>query len=867
MTLFELMVLLKLDRSEFNRDLEQTRDDSESTLKKIGGGATAAAKTLAPLSKVTMDIGKQILNTGMEFDAGLAKVQAISGATGDEMARVREEALKMAEGSVFTTGQVTEALTYMGMAGWRADEMIAGLPGILSLAAASGEDLGTTSDIVTDALTALGESEDRAGRLADVMATASSRSNTNVAMMGETFKYVAPMAGTLGYSMEDLALAIGLMANSGIKSSQAGTSLRMILTRMAKQPKEAAQAMKMLGVSLDDGQGNMLSFRDVMLQLRDAMHNKLQISSEELTEALADLDAQLENGEITETEYNKALETLNKRAFGASEAIMVATAAQLGGTNALSGLMAIINASDEDFNELANAIDGSSEAMARLEDGSIVPLSQALEEGSTVIEEYNGMADAMAGTMLNSTQGSMQLLQSKLDVLFTQLSTMIIPVMDKVIGVLTKAVDWVSGLDDGTKQMLVTAGTVIAFAAPILGIVGTIANGLSGLSSVISMVSGVLPGLGSGFSNLTGILSGVSASTLAMVGGFALAITEILGGIQQLTEAHAVYEEAFNAHQNEMNTALTEYARLYNEKGKEVADQWAAMVYQIDTTGMNLEQAQAALANEVEHNWDGVPQGMWEGFKQGFDHYFGSNGVGLIQFGKDVWGGFVNGVKGLLGINSPSTVFNDIGSNTIAGFLNGVQNAWGNITSFFSNAFNNLINSATTWGSHLASGIANGINSAIGFVQNAASSIASAISNLLHFSRPEEGPLREYETWMPDFISGLANGINENAYKIHDAMTGVAESMADPFADFDGNVTAISQYGPGVTSQGFIGTDAASSSDGSFGRMEAILQQILVYIQHTGVYLDSGALVGQLKGQIDNALGEMSDTYRREVAY
>ena len=194
----------------------------------------------------------------------MSKVAAISGATGDDLKALTDKAKEMGATTKFSASESADALQYMAMAGWKTDDMLSGLEGIMNLAAASGEDLATTSDIVTDALTAFGLTAEDSTHFADILAQASANANTNVGMMGETFKYVAPVAGALGYSAEDTALAIGLMANSGIKASQAGTSLRSIMSRMAKPTKEVQNAMNKLGVSLTDSSGNMKTLNELM---------------------------------------------------------------------------------------------------------------------------------------------------------------------------------------------------------------------------------------------------------------------------------------------------------------------------------------------------------------------------------------------------------------------------------------------------------------------------------------------------------------------------------------------------------------------------------------------------------------------------
>ena len=284
----------------------------------------------------------------------MSEVAAISGATGKDLEALTAKAKEMGATTKFSATESAEALKYMAMAGWDTDKMLSGLPGVMNLAAASGENLGTVSDIVTDAMTAFGLSADKAGHFADVLAQASSKSNTNVGMMGETFKYVAPVAGALGYSAEDAAVAIGLMANSGIKGSQAGTALRSTLSRLAKPTDEVEAAMEDLGISLTDSEGNMKSLGDVMQDMRKGFKN--------LTK---DQQAQY--------------------------------AASIAGQEGMSGLLAIVNASDEDFNTLTEAIqnsDGAAQSMAdTMQDnlkGAVTIAKSALEGlGITVYEEIS----------------------------------------------------------------------------------------------------------------------------------------------------------------------------------------------------------------------------------------------------------------------------------------------------------------------------------------------------------------------------------------------------------------------------------------------------------------------------------------------
>lgn len=387
------------------------------------------ANVLAAAITKLKELATEALTVGKAFDTSMSKVKAISGAAGEEYDQLREKAKEMGSQTKFTATQAADAFSYMAMAGWKTEDMLDGIDGVISLAAASGADLATTSDIVTDALTAMGYSAEDAGHLADVMAAAAANSNTNVQLMGETFKYAAPLVGAMGYSMEDTAVAIGLMANAGVKGTQAGTALRGIMTRLVSPTKQSSEAMSALGIEIEktntDGTKSMKSLGEVMNDLRDIFGN-IQMPVEEFNEELKKLEAQqetynaqLEAGEITEKKYEKLTgelaksETeLMKRAYGSEGALKGQYAAMLAGKNALSGFLAIVNASDEDFAKLTTAINNS-----------------------------DGAAQSMADTMLDNLGGDMTLLQSKVESVQLAFYEKLAPALREGVEILSQFID------------------------------------------------------------------------------------------------------------------------------------------------------------------------------------------------------------------------------------------------------------------------------------------------------------------------------------------------------------------------------------------------------------------------------------------
>ena len=321
----------------------------------------------------------------------MSQVGAISGATGQAFEDLTAKAQEMGATTKFTATEAAEAFNYMAMAGWQPEQMISGISGIMNLAAASGESLGSTSDIVTDALTAFGLKASDSGHFADVLAKASASANTNVGMLGESFKYVAPVAGAMKYSVEDTSLALGLMANSSIKGSMAGTALKTSLANMAAPTDSMATAMEKYGISLTDSSGNMKTLKGVMDNLRGSL------------------------GGLSETEQTAAASTI----FG---------------KEAMAGMLAIINASEEDYNKLSDAI-------------------------------YNadGAAQDMSDTMLDNLEGSMTLMQSAVEGVQNSFGKRLTPYIRGVVDAITDAtpaataaltslMDFVDGKAEGVKR-------------------------------------------------------------------------------------------------------------------------------------------------------------------------------------------------------------------------------------------------------------------------------------------------------------------------------------------------------------------------------------------------------------------------------
>lgn len=359
------------------------------------------------------------------FESQMSTVQSISGASASELEKLKEAAKAAGRTTQFSAVESGQALEYMAMAGWKTNQMVDGLPGIMNLAAASGEDLASTSDIVTDALSAFKLQAKDAAHFSDVLAQASSSSNTNVSMMGESFKYVASTAGALGYSAEDVAIALGTMANNGIKGSMSGTSLKNMLVNLAKPTDKIAKQMQALNISLTDSNGEMLPL-------------------------------------------NKLLANMRQSFAGLSKDQKAAAAATIAGKEGMSGLLAIINTSEGDFNSLSNAINNA-----------------------------DGAAERMAAIRLDNYEGQMTLCKSAVEALQIAVGNALLPTitsgLKNVTDFISKLAEWADKNPALVKTIMTTATALVGMRVAGLGLKIAfldIQNGLLQIDKVFEYAKG-----------------------------------------------------------------------------------------------------------------------------------------------------------------------------------------------------------------------------------------------------------------------------------------------------------------------------------------------------------------------------------------
>lgn len=619
-------------------------DEYAAKAEKVGGTLTSVGQKLLPLSTSIAGLGVAAVKTTADFDSEMSKVSAISGATGTDLDKLRGKAREMGAKTKFSASEAAQGMQYMAMAGWKTQDMMDGLEGIMNLAAASGEDLASTSDIVTDALTAFGLSAKDSSHFSDILAAASSNANTNVSMMGETFKYAAPVLGSLGYTAEDAALAIGLMANAGIKSSQAGTSLRGAITNLAKPTDTVAAAMDKYGISLTDSSGKMLSLRELMEQLRQKLG-------------------------------------------GLSEAEQAQAAAALFGKDAMSGMLAIINGSDKDFEKLAGAIDNC-----------------------------DGSSEKMANTMNDNLQGQITILMSQLQELAISFGEILMPKIRDIVTHIQNFVDKLNAMDEGQKETILRIGMFVAALAPMLMGLGKVIIFSANVSRALGTLSAGLVKAG-GFSGVFTKALGLITSPAAIVVGAIAAITAV---IIHLWNTNEDFRNTITAIWQKIKDAFTIFAAGISERLSALGITFSDVTSAIKTIWDGfcnllapvLEAAfnTIAIALQTAFNvilgiWDvfsAVFSGDWSGAWEAVKGIFSSVWDGLKEYFSTIIGA-VKGVAdvflGWFGTNW-ETVWNGVKTffegiwNGISSFFEGI---WNGISTFCTTVWNGIVTNVTAF--------------------------------------------------------------------------------------------------------------------------------------------------------------------------
>ena len=794
-------------------------EDLKNLGDKISGLGTTLTKTV---TTPIVGLGTMAVKTAADFDTAMSQVGVVSGATGKDLDALRDKARDMGSKTKFSASEAAEAMNYMAMAGWKTSDMLSGIEGIMNLAAASGEDLATTSDIVTDALTAFGLTAADSGHFADILAAASSNANTNVSMMGETFKYCAPIAGALGFSAEDTAEAIGLMGNAGIKSTQAGTALRTIMSNLSGEVKICGSSIGEVTIATTNADGSM---RDLSAILADC-----------------------------------------RTAFGGlSESEKAAAAEALVGKNAISGFLALMNAAPAD-----------------------------IEKVSSAIANCDGKSAEMAVTMQDNLAGQLTILKSQLEELAISFGEILMPAIRQIVTWVQGFVDKLNGMDEGTKNTIVTIGLLAAAIGPVLIVIGKVVSAVGSIMTFILTLIGGISSIGGGLSALWGILAAnpvtlVIAAIAALIAIFVALWNNCEGFREFWINLWNVIKDTAIAVWNGLKdffssiwNAITGVAQsIWNGLKDFFSGLWEGIknIFQtvldviktlivarfefykmIITTVLNVIQTVVstvwnAIKNVAVAAWEAIKSAVisimeaiksaitaaWEAIKSAVSSVVGA----IKEVITSVWNAIKSTVASIVGGLKDAVV------NVFNSLLSGIKNAMSGIAGAVKSGFDAAINfieslpsQALQWGKDIIGGLIDGIKSKISGLVDSVKDIVGTIASFLHFSEPDEEPLSNFHTFMPDMIDLLGKGIRGNLGKL----TGPMKELAGMLIPTTGAMESISSAGNG-----------GNGNDSLAARLDAMYEVVTKYLPrlaNSQVVLDSGVLVGELSDGLNRELGK-----------
>ena len=756
------------------QNLQREAEASSTALAKLGQAGEMLEKAGNKIADVgttltthvtvpVMAAGTAAVKTAADFDSAMSKVAAVSGATGDELDALRDKAREMGAKTKFSASEAADAMNYMAMAGWKTGDMLEGIEGIMNLAAASGEDLATTSDIVTDALTAFGLSAADSGHFADVLAAASSNANTNVSMMGETFKYCAPVAGALGFSCEDTAQAIGLMANSGIKGSQAGTALRSMMNALAGDVKICGDSIGEVEIATTNADGSMRDLNDILADCRSAF------------------------SQLSESEQANAAQSLV-------------------GKNAMSGFLALMNAAPADIQKLEGAIstcsdeidgyNGVTEKMAAvMQDnlaGQITILKSQLQElaisfGEILMPAIRSIVSRIQGLIdkFNALSPVTKETIVKVALVAAALGPLLVVVGKTMVGV-GKLMKFVSNLPTiiaGAKAAFTSFGAAIGgISAPVVAVIAVVAalvaafvhlwrtnedfrNKITAIwEQIKSIFSGFCQGivdrinaLGFDFKNITEVIKAVwdglckflkpifegqfqqIANTFKAVTDIILSVLDIFVGIftgdwsRVWDGIKGIFAAVWNFIKDTLKNALNMICGIFGTDLGEVKEFWVNVWTSIKNFFVNI--------------WNGI-KNFVSTVLNAIKNFFTTIWTGIKNFFVGIWTAIYNDVSAKINLiktiitvvwnaihTAITTVMDAIHNvistvwNAISGFIAGVVNAIWSVISTIWNSIKDHITNTLNAIHAVVSAVWNAISGFISGVLNTISSVVSSIWN------------------------------------------------------------------------------------------------------------------------------------------
>lgn len=747
------------------KNLEEQANQSATALQKIsatgtkfqevGGQIAGVGKAILPVSAAVTGIGVAGLKVASDFEKAMSGVQAITGATGTDFEKLRETAINLGASTSFSSGEVAEAMTEMAKAGWSTTQIIDGMGGVLDATAASGENLGSVATIVADAITGFGLTAKDSAAVADLMTQAANSGTIGIGDLGESYKYIAPMAQSMGLSIQDVTTALSAMSMAGIKGSQAGTSLRTVLANMAKPSNTVAAAMDELGISITNSDGSFRSLDDMMKIMRTSFSG--------LTD--------------------------DQKAYYATA---------LAGKEGMSGLLSLLNLSQSEYDQLSASMNNCS--------GIANQTASVMQDNlQSKIEQMGGALESLAIKLADYVIPFLTDLVEKITFAidaFTNLS----PGIQKAILVIGGIIAVAGPLLIIVGKVISAIGTIMTIVPKVAGVINVVKGAFAALNATmlanpIVLIIAAIAALVAAFIylwntnedfrqfwiDLWNNIKEIAVAVWEALKGFFAAIwqaivaiaTSVWNGLASffigLWEGiKTIFTTVVTAISTFLSTAWTAIQTVITTVWTAISTFITTIITAIQTFFTTAWNTIKTVISTVLGAIQTVFTTVWNAIKTVITTVVN----GIKSTITTVWNGIkstiitvVNAIKTAVS-TAFSTMWNGI-KTTVSGIYNTIKTGFDNAVNFIKN----LASSAFGWGVDIINGIVDGIKSCIGKVKDAVENVADTIKSFLHFSVPDEGPLTDYESWMPDFMEGLAKGIEQSRGLVEKAVSGVAADM------------------------------------------------------------------------------------------
>lgn len=843
-------------------------------LKNLGNSISNVGSNLMPVSAAVTGLGVAGLKVATDFEKAMSGVQAITGATGDEFDALREKAIDLGATTAFSSGEVAEAMTEMAKAGWTTNQIIDGMAGVLDATAASGENLGSVATIVADAITGFGLQAKDSARVADLLTQAANSGTIGITDLGESYKYVAPMAQSMGLSIEDVTTALAAMSMAGIKGSQAGTALRTVLANMTKPTDTVANAMETLGISIVNNDGSFKSLNEIVETMRGSFSH--------LTD--------------------------DQKAYYATA---------LAGKEGMSGMLSLLNQTQEEYDALSESM--------KLCTGIAGETASVMQDNlQSKLEQLGGALESLAIKLADHVIPFLTVLVERITSVidsFTNLS----PAVQKTILV-------IGGIVAAASPVLIVIGKVVTAIGNILSIVpklasafGAVKTAFAALSAVlaahpIALVVAAVAGLIAIFVSLwqncegfrdfwSNLWSSMKESCITAFEGIKGAISDALENIknffsnawssmkdntmQWLADTKESISSTWENIKTSMTQALSDVKQSVSQGWSDLKENtqeqfrqmkesilstwssikenivsavtsvqdsitnawtktresteafWGEIKETVVQVGGNLKQIFSNIGAELKEKAIGMWTSVQDAFQEGLrliQEVAGEKMMALVGYLRDAFAGMVSATRTQLEELKSGILnaFSNIGSG-VSTAIGNIKNAMSGVFSSVKSVFSEIISNAFSWGKDIIENMISGISSKISSLVSSVKNVASTIWDYLHFSEPEKGPLSDFHTYMPDMIDLLGKGITDNLSKLKSPMTEL------------GNTLTPMTNGANAT----IGESGGDNYQNA--KLDAMSDAILRYLPRMAesqIVLDSGVLVGELSDGINRQLGK-----------